>query len=111
MMVREPGGLGQSYMTQSSKGTRGRKTAAPRLSRERRHALRILARSGHLGVTEAILMAYGLSTPMLAGMVCDGFVTVTVETVCAGDRTINVRTFRITHVGRKAVAANTRTAC
>jgi hypothetical protein len=56
-------------------------------------------------------MAYGFSTPMLAGMVCDGFVTVAVETVCAGDRTIKVRTFRITDVGRRAVAANTRTTC
>ncbi len=56
-------------------------------------------------------MAYGFSTPMLAGMVCDGFVTVAVETVCTSDRMINVRTFRITQVGRKAVAANTRTTC
>ena len=56
-------------------------------------------------------MAYGFSTPMLAGMVCDGFVTVAVETVCAGDRTIKVRTFQITDVGRRAVAANTRATC
>jgi hypothetical protein len=55
-------------------------------------------------------MAYGFSTPMLAGMECDGFVAVAVETVCAGNRTIKVRTFRITDVGRKAVAV-TRTTC
>lgn len=98
-------------MAQSPKGARGRKAAAPRLSRERRHVLRILARSGHLSVTEAVLMAYGFSSPMLAAMVCDGFVTVAVETICAGDRTIKVRTFRITEVGRKAIATNTRTMC
>jgi hypothetical protein len=95
-------------MVQSSKGTRGSKPA-PRLSRERRHVLQILARSGHLGVTDAILMPYGFSTAMLAGMVCDGFVSLAVEAVCAGGRTIKVRRFRITDVGRSAVAANTRT--
>jgi hypothetical protein len=56
-------------------------------------------------------MAYGFSTPTLAGMVCDGFVTVAVDTVCTGGRTIKLRTFRITDVGRKVVAANTRTMC
>jgi hypothetical protein len=56
-------------------------------------------------------MAYGFSSPMLAGMVCDGFVAVAVETICAGDRTTKVRTFRITDVGRKALATNTRTTC
>jgi hypothetical protein len=96
-------------MVQSSKGTRGSKPAVPRLSRERRHVLEILARSGHLGVTDTILMPYGFSTAMLAGMVCDGFVTLAVEAVCTGGRTIKVRRFRITDVGRSAVAANTRT--
>ncbi len=54
-------------------------------------------------------MPYGFSTAMLAGMVFDGFVTLAVETVCGGGGTIKVRRFRITDVGRKAVAANTRT--
>ncbi len=88
---------------QSSNGTAGRKSAAPRLSRERRHVLKILADSGHLGVTEAIMMAYGFSTAMLVGMACDGFVTVVVDTVRAGDRTIKVRRLRITDAGRKAI--------
>ena len=48
-------------------------------------------------------MAYGFSTAMLAGMACDGFVTVVIDTVCAGDRTIRVRRLRITEVGRKAI--------
>jgi len=94
---------------QSSKGPRGKKTAAPRLSRERRHVLQILASSEHLGVTEAIIMAYGVSMATPAGMVCDGFVTVVVETVRADDRTIKVRRFRITEAGRKLVAVNART--
>ncbi len=51
-------------------------------------------------------MPYGFSTAMLAGMVFDGFVTLAVETVCGGGGTIKVRRFRITDVGRKAVAAN-----
>src|SRR5260370_41115422 len=88
---------------QSSNGTAGRKSAAPRFSGERRHVLKILADSGHLGVTEAIMMAYGFSTAMLVGMACDGFVTVVVDTVRAGDRTIKVRRPRVTDAGRKAI--------
>jgi len=53
-------------------------------------------------------MAYGVSTAMLAGMVCDGFVAAVVETVRAGDRTVKVKRFQITGAGRKIVAANTR---
>jgi hypothetical protein len=81
----------------------GRKPAAPRLSRERRHVLRILANSGRLGVTEAIMVAHRCSAAMLAGLVCDGFVTVLVETIHAGDRTIKVRWLQITDAGRKAI--------
>jgi hypothetical protein len=54
-------------------------------------------------VTEATMMAYGLSTAMLAGMACDGFIAVVVDTVCAGDRTIKVRRLRITDIGRKVI--------
>jgi len=54
-------------------------------------------------------MAHGVSTAMLAGMACDGFVAVVVETVRAGDHTVKVRRFQITDAGRKAAAANTRT--
>jgi hypothetical protein len=89
---------------QRSDGTAGKKPAAPpRLSRERRHVLRILANARHVGVTEAVMMAYGFSTAMLAGMACDGFITAAVETVCAGDRTTKVRRLRITDAGRKAI--------
>jgi hypothetical protein len=89
---------------QNQKATTGRRSAAPRLSRERRHTLQILASSGHLGVTEAVMMAYGCSTAMLAGMASDGYVTAVVETVNMGDRTIKVRRIQITDAGRKAMA-------
>jgi hypothetical protein len=46
-------------------------------------------------------MAYGCSSAMLAGMVCDGFVTLMVDTARIGDRT--VRRLRITDAGRKAI--------
>jgi len=54
-------------------------------------------------------MAHGLSTAILAGMLCDGLVTMMVETVYADDRPIKVRKFRITDAGRKLVTVNPRT--
>jgi hypothetical protein len=54
-------------------------------------------------MTEATMMAYGLSTAMLAGMACDGFVTVVVDTIRADDRTIKVRRLRITDTGLKVI--------
>ena len=65
--------------------------------------LQILANSGHLGVTEAMMMAYGFSTAMLAGMACDRYVRVVTDIVRAGDRTTNVRRLQITDTGRKAI--------
>jgi hypothetical protein len=87
----------------SKKSTTRRKPAAPRLSRERRRALQVLAGSGDLGVAESIMMAYGFSTAMLAAMACDGYVTVVVDIVRAGDRTTKVRRLQITDTGRKAI--------
>jgi hypothetical protein len=40
---------------------------------------------------------------MLAGLSCDGLITVVVDTVCASDRTIKVRRLQITEAGRKAI--------
>jgi hypothetical protein len=87
----------------SKKSATRRKPAAPRLSRERRRALQVLANSGHLGVTEAIMMAYGFTTAMLAAMACDGYVTMGIDIVRASDRTTNVRRLQITDTGRKAI--------
>jgi hypothetical protein len=104
LKTRELGGPGSHDMTATkSKCTTGRKPAAPRLSRERRHVLRILANSGRLGVTQAIMMAHGCSAAMLAGLECDGLVAVLVETAHTGDRTIKVRWLQITEAGRKAI--------
>lgn len=49
------------------------------------------------------MMAHGCSTAMLAGMTSDGFVTVMVDTIPAGDRTIKVRRLWITDAGRQAI--------
>jgi hypothetical protein len=54
-------------------------------------------------VTESIMGAHGCSAAMLASFVCEGFVTVLVETVHAGGVTIRVRWLQITDAGRKAV--------
>jgi hypothetical protein len=89
---------------EESKCTAGRKSAALRLSRERRHVLHVLANSGRDGVTEAIMIAHGCSAAMLAGLVCDGLVTILIETVRAGDRATKVRWLQITDAGRKAIA-------
>jgi hypothetical protein len=87
----------------SKKSTIRRKSAAPRLSRERRRALQVLANSENLGVTQAIMMAYGFSTAMLAAMACDGYFTVVDDIVRSGDRTTKVRRLQITDTGRKAI--------
>jgi hypothetical protein len=90
---------------QSSNGAGSRKLAASRsrLSPERRHALKLLANSANLGVAETTMTAYRCSAAMLAGMVCDGFIAVVIDTVRAGDRTIKVRRLRITDAGRNAI--------
>ena len=49
------------------------------------------------------MMAYGFSTAMLAAMACDGYVTVVVDIVRAGDRTTKVRRLQITDTGRKVI--------
>jgi DNA-binding PadR family transcriptional regulator len=65
--------------------------------------LQVLASSEHLGLTEAVMMAYGSSASMLAGMLSDGFVTATVEKGRIGNHTVKVRRYRITDAGRKAI--------
>jgi hypothetical protein len=53
-------------------------------------------------------MAYGFSTAMLAGMVCDGFITMKVETLRSDDLTIKVRNFQITELGGRSLWPQTR---
>jgi hypothetical protein len=49
------------------------------------------------------MMTYGFSAAMLAGMACDNFVTVVVDTIRAGRRTVKIRRLQITDAGRKAI--------
>jgi hypothetical protein len=89
-------------MAQSSTGTRGRKPAAHRLSREGRDISPFRAPRCNRGNLNGARLFY--RDARRNGV--RGFVTVKVETVCAGDRTIKVRSFRITDLGRKVVATN-----
>jgi hypothetical protein len=49
------------------------------------------------------MMAHGCSAAMLPGMTSDGFVTIIVDAIPAGDRTIKVRRLGITDAGRQAI--------
>jgi hypothetical protein len=80
----------------------GHDTSKPRLGPERRSALGILADAPH-GLTEAILLAHGFTTELLASLVRDGLATVRRESVNAGERRVEVTRIRITDAGRKAI--------
>jgi hypothetical protein len=84
--------------------TTGYDVPKPRVGPERRRALQLLADVGQSGATQAIMLAHGFQTAMLAGMVKAGFVTEAIDTVRAGARMIDVRRLRITEAGRKALA-------
>jgi hypothetical protein len=74
----------------------------PPLSPERRSALGILGDAPR-GLTEAMLMAYGFRTDLIADLVRDGLATMRSESVQAGGRRIDVRRVRITNAGRRAI--------
>jgi hypothetical protein len=77
---------------------------APRtISAEQRRALRLLAGSP-LGCTEAILLAHGFKTELLALLVRDGLATTQRGTMRAGRRRTEVVWVMITDAGRRAVA-------
>jgi hypothetical protein len=63
----------------------------------------LLSDSPH-GCTEAIMLAHGFSTEMLAGLVIDGFATTNVERMRAGRRPVEVIRITITEDGRQALA-------
>jgi hypothetical protein len=73
-----------------------------RLGPERRSALGILADAPH-GLTEAMLMAHGITTELLASLVRHGLATVQRESVKAGERRVEVPRIGITNAGRKAI--------
>ena len=75
----------------------------PSLDSEQRRALRLLAGRSE-GYTEAIMLAHGFTISMLDGLVLNGLVTATPDTVLAGRRPIKVVRVQIADAGRKALA-------
>jgi hypothetical protein len=73
----------------------------PRLGPERRSAL-VLADAPR-GLTEAMLMAHGVTTALLASLVRDGLATTRLESVKMGERLAEVTRVNITDAGRKAI--------
>jgi hypothetical protein len=73
------------------------------LSRTHRRALKVLAKAGPRGVTEAFMLAHGFTAEMLTGLVLAGLATTQPETIRAGGRTIEVGFMRITDAGRRAI--------
>jgi hypothetical protein len=73
------------------------------LKAEQYRALRLLARGGSDGDTEAIMLAHGFTISMLGRLVFDGLVTATPDTVLAGSRPIKVVRVQITDAGRRAL--------
>ena len=89
-------------------GTPGKKPPARsirRLEPKQHRALQVLASSGPVGMTEAILLAHGFSNELLDGMARAGLVVVTTSTVRAGAKIIAVSRLWITEAGRKAMDA------
>jgi hypothetical protein len=77
----------------------------PRLTPERRRALKLLARSRH-GVDEELLVhSYGFRRPTIVGLVNVGLATAEREVVKTGGETLEVVRVRITEAGRNALAA------
>jgi hypothetical protein len=75
---------------------------AAAVSPNQRRALRMLAGSAH-GCTQAIMLAHGFSSKMLADLIRDGLATTEPGTVRANGRQIEVMWMMITEAGRQAV--------
>jgi hypothetical protein len=73
------------------------------ISAEHRRVLRLLA-GNPLGCTEAILLAHGFTTKLLALLVRDGLATAQPGTMRAGRRQIKVVWVMITDAGQRALA-------
>ena len=74
----------------------------PRLGPERRSALGILADAPHR-LTEAILLAHGFTTELLASLVRDGLASVQRQSMKAGGGDVEVTRVKITDAGRRAI--------
>jgi hypothetical protein len=82
--------------------------AAMSLTAEQRRALAVLTNAGPDGTSQALLMSFGFSVSMIAGLVNRRLATLRRETVQASDRSVEVAKVRITAVGREALAAEQR---
>ena len=75
----------------------------PHLNAEQRQALEILA-TGPRGCTKGRLLADGFAVDMLADLVREGLATAQRGTSRVGGRQIRIERYRITDVGRDALA-------
>jgi len=73
-----------------------------RLSLKARQALELLAVDPR-GLAEALLLTYGFTRDLIAGLVHTGLATAQRQTVKAGGRTTRVVRIRITEAGRRAL--------
>jgi hypothetical protein len=73
-----------------------------RLSLKARQALELLA-VDQRGLADALLLTYGFTRDLLAGLVGTGLATAQRQTVKAGGKTIRVVRIRITEAGRRAL--------
>jgi hypothetical protein len=76
----------------------------PNLPDGRRRALKLLTGNSN-GRTDSALLAHGIHPAVLIGLFNAGLATASVETVCAGRRTIEITRLQITPKGRKAIGA------
>ena len=74
----------------------------PAHSDERRRALKMLADLPE-GSTEALLLAHGFTSAVIAELVDTGLATSIIEPILAGGRPVEVTRFRITYRGRVAL--------
>jgi hypothetical protein len=73
-----------------------------RLSLKARQALELLA-VDQRGLAEALLLTYGFTRDLLAGLVYTGLATAQQQTVKAGGKAMRVVRIRITEAGRRAL--------
>ena len=81
-----------------------------RLSLKARQALELLA-VDQRGLAEALLLTYGFTRDLLAGLVYTGLATAQRQAVKAGGKTIRVIRIRITEAGRRALEGEARGFC
>jgi len=71
---------------------------------DQRRALTIIAKSGLAGCTEHLLLAHSFSLEFLAGLVRDGFASVTPERARAGGKMIVICRLRLTDAGTRVMS-------